>query len=83
MLGLSWKLGLANLPCRGPRVAVTAAEGQEISVNTDNATKGMKMAAVIPAGLPSIESGSFGPSKLRVGGEDGAAGMHLELLCQV
>ncbi len=83
MRDLSWKLGLANLPCGGPRVAVTAAEAQEKSVNTDDATKDMKRASVIPAGLPSIESGSFGPSKLRVGGEDGAAGMHLELLCQV
>ena len=83
MLGLPWKVGLANVSCGGPRVAMTAAEAQEKSVNTDDVTKGMKTAAVIPAGLLSMESGSFGPSKLRIGGEDGAAGMHLELLCQV
>jgi len=77
-----FQLGSSNLSCGGPRVAVTAAEAQEKNVNTNDATKGMKMAAVIPAGLPSMDSGSFGPSKLRVGGEDGAAGMHLELLCQ-
>jgi hypothetical protein len=78
-----WKLGSTNLPIGGQRVSVTAADSQVTSVDTDDATKCIKFASAIPTGLPSMESGSFGPSKLRLGGEDGVPGMHLELLCQV
>jgi hypothetical protein len=78
-----WKLGSTNLPIGGHRVSVTAADSKAAPVDTDDATKGIKFVSAIPTGLPSMESGSFGPSKLRLGGKDGVAGMHLELLCQV
>jgi hypothetical protein len=77
------KLGFGNIPRGGPREKTAAA--REISLeNDDDITKDrIKLAAVIPAGLPSVESGSFGPLKLRLGGNDGIAGVHLDLLCQV
>jgi hypothetical protein len=64
-------------------VTVTAAKALATPVETDDEIKGMKIAAIIPAGMSSIESCSFGLSNFSLVDEDASAGMHLELLCQV
>jgi hypothetical protein len=69
-------------------VAVTAADGGLALENTNYVIKDsdhMKMAAAIPAPLPSMEEHlcSPEPSKVQFSSENGAAVKHLELLCQV